>query len=349
MPEFTSLEQLLEYEVLGNTFLQLASAIVIFVAILLSLHIFKKILIRKIKKLSAMTSTKADDALVGFLDSIGFPLYGLVALFVALRGVQVPESLSLVVQLIFLVAIVFQIIRFLEGIIMIVLKKNFEENKGVPAVLTLLIRVILWLVGLLLILSNLGIDITSLVASLGIGGIAVSLALQNILSDLFSSFSIAMDKPFEEGDYIVVGTEKGTVKKIGLKSTRIQALEGEEIVMSNNELTTSRIQNYKKMKKRRIVFLVGCVYGTTNAKVRKAVEMIKEIVEAHDETELDRVHFSNMGDYSLDIEVVYFMKTSDYTVFMDTQQELNLSILEAFEKEKIEMPFPTQTVVVEKP
>ena len=198
--------------------------------------------------------------------------------------------------------------------------------------------------GLLLILSNLGFDITTLIASLGIGGVAIALAVQSILSDLFNSLSIYVDKPFTVGDFIIVGDHMGTVQKIGLKTTRIQALQGEEIVISNSELTSSRVRNFKQMQKRRIVFAFGVTYDTSTEKVKKIPEMVKNAIDPLEKAEYDRAHFKNFGDSSLDFEVVYYVLTGDYTEYMDIQQSINLRIMEEFEKEGIEMAFPTRTV-----
>ena len=195
-----------------------------------------------------------------------------------------------------------------------------------------------------MVLSNLGYNVTTLVAGLGIGGLAIAFALQKVLEDIFSSVSIYFDKPFEIGDFIIVGEQMGVVKKIGIKSTRIQALQGEEIVISNRELTSVRIQNFKRMEKRRVAFSFGVLYSTSNAKLKKAIEMVKKIVEKAEHADLDRVHFKAFGSSSLDFEVVYYLKSRDYNVYMDTQQEINFAIKEAFEKEKIEFAYPTQTI-----
>jgi len=218
-----------------------------------------------------------------------------------------------------------------------------------PAIINVSVKFVLWAVGILLILSNLGINVNSLVAGLGIGGLAISLALQSVLGDLFSSVSIAVDKPFEEGDFIVVGEHKGTVKKIGLKTTRVEALQGEEIVLSNTELTTARVQNFKKMHRRRVLFHIGVTYDTPIEKLKKVEDIIEEACGEHKEkVEFDRVHFQEFGDSNLIFEVVYYMQVSDYNVYMDTQESINFKILEEFEKEGIEMAYPTQTLYVKK-
>ena len=221
-----------------------------------------------------------------------------------------------------------------------------EDETSLSSALSLILRVILWTVGILMILSNLGFNVTSLLASLGIGGLAVSLALQPLFADIFSSFSIILDKPFEEGDYIVCGEYKGTVKRIGLKTTRLEALQGEELVISNAELTAARVQNFKKLQKRRIVFAIGVTYDTPPATLRGIPKIIEDVISGKEHAEFSRAHFWEFADSSLNLEIVYFIHSSEYVDYMDTQQEINLEILEAFEKEGIEMAFPTRTVHV---
>jgi small-conductance mechanosensitive channel len=208
---------------------------------------------------------------------------------------------------------------------------------------------LLILVGaLMIILAALGIDLTGAVVGLGVGGIAVALAVQNTLSDVFSAFSIYFDKPFEIGDFVVIGDQAGTVTSIGIRSTRISLLQGEELVVSNQELTTAQIRNFKKLEKRRIVFSVGVVYSTPIEKLKKIPGLVKEVIDAQELASLDRVHFSEFGDFSLKFEIVYYVEVSDYTKYMDVQQAINFGIKGAFEKEGIEMAFPTQTIYVQK-
>jgi len=211
-----------------------------------------------------------------------------------------------------------------------------------------LIHGIVYLFAFLAILVAFRIDLSSVVLGLGVGGIAIGLALQSILSDAFGAFSIYFDRPFEVGDFIVVDNYSGTVQKIGLKSTRLQLLQGEELVISNKQLTTSSVRNFKKLKKRRVTFTLEITCDTSLEKLRKIPEIITNILENRELVEFDRVHFAKIGDFSHNFEVVYFMKTSDYVKYMDTQQEINFAIIEAFEKEGINMAFPTQTIILNK-
>jgi small-conductance mechanosensitive channel len=226
--------------------------------------------------------------------------------------------------------------------------KKTKSSRSMMMVLGLIAKVIVWSVALLMILSNAGVEVTPLIASLGIGGIAIALALQSVLGDLFGAFVIYFDKPFKEGDFIIVGSDMGVVKHIGIKSTRIQALQGQELVMSNTELVNSRVNNYKQMEKRRIAFGFGVKYDTGKVKLKKIKGIVKKIFEKVNNADLDRVHFKQFGDFSLDYEVVYYVKSADYNEYMDIQEEINMALYSEFEKAKIGFAFPTQTLEIEK-
>jgi small-conductance mechanosensitive channel len=231
-------------------------------------------------------------------------------------------------------------------------EKNIDGKKSEDlfaiVFLGIFIKIILSVIALLFIISNLGYKIDSLLAGLGIGGIAVAFALQNILRDLFASFSIYFDKPFKVGDFVVVSTDSGFIENIGLKSTRIRTLQGEELIIPNNVITDEKIHNYKQMKKRRVLFVLGVTYDTKATKLKKINLIIKEIFESIANTNLDRVNFKEFGAYSLNYEVVYYINSSNYTEYMNIQEKVNLKIFEEFEKEGIEFAYPTQTVIIEK-
>jgi len=209
------------------------------------------------------------------------------------------------------------------------------------------LRLILWSLILLLILSNLGINVTTLIASLGIGGVAVALALQNILGDLFSSLSIVMDKPFETGDFLTIGDLSGTVKHIGLKTTRLTSLTGEELVFTNSNLLKNSIHNYKKMRERRIVYTLGVEFATPLEKLRRISDIVRDIFSGIPHARLDRVHFSNINQSTLDFEIAYYVRGSDYNTYMDVQQAFNFAIIEQFTKEGIQFAYPTQTLQIQ--
>lgn len=207
-------------------------------------------------------------------------------------------------------------------------------------------RVLLWSVVLLAMLSNLGVNITAFVASLGVGGIAVALAVQNILGDLFASLSIAVDKPFEVGDFIVIGPLAGTVEHVGLKTTRIRSLGGEQIVMANASMISSTIQNYKRLQERRIVFEFGLSYDTPTEAVKKAPQIVEEAIKAQDQVRFDRAHLRGFGKEALEFECVYIVEDPGYNLYMDIQQAINFRLLERFSKIGAQFAVPVRAIKV---
>jgi small-conductance mechanosensitive channel len=199
----------------------------------------------------------------------------------------------------------------------------------------------------LIALQNAGVEVGPLVASLGIGGIAVALAAQNVLGDLFASLSIVLDKPFVVGDFIIVADQMGTVENIGVKTTRVRALSGEQLVFSNADLLASRIRNFKRMQERRVEFRIGVVYRTPESLVRRVPGILRDAIEKQALTRFDRAHFKGFGASSLDFEAVYTVQSPKMNVYMDIQQAINLEILQGFAREGIEFAFPTQTIVLE--
>jgi len=197
-------------------------------------------------------------------------------------------------------------------------------------------------------MDNLGFNISAIVAGLGIGGIAIALAAQAILGDLFSYFVIFFDRPFEVGDFITVQDKVGTVEYTGIKTTRVRALSGEQLVFSNTDLTNSRIHNFKKMQERRVVFKLGVIYQTPASQLEQIPKIVRGIIEKHNDVRFDRGHFATFGDFSLNFEFVYFIIGSDYVKYMDTQQSINLEVYREFENRKIEFAYPTQTLFVNK-
>jgi small-conductance mechanosensitive channel len=222
-----------------------------------------------------------------------------------------------------------------------------EQNKAIAnalGLIQLLARVVVWSIAILLILNNLGFDVTALVAGLGIGGIAVALAAQNILGDLFASLAIVLDQPFVVGDFVILDDKMGTVERIGIKTTRLRSLSGEELIVSNADLLASRIHNYKRMEQRRVLFTIGITYETPAEKVEKLPGMLRAVVESQELVRFDRAHFARYGDFALVYEVVYWMLSADYNVHMDTQQRINFAIYRQLQDEGIEFAYPTQTV-----
>jgi small-conductance mechanosensitive channel len=223
-------------------------------------------------------------------------------------------------------------------------KHGRNVSNHILFILKKVLQAVVYIFALVIILGLFGQDLSGIVVGLGVGGIAIALALQNILSDAFSALTIYFDRPFEIGDFIVVGDYSGTVKKIGIRSTRIQLLQGEELVLSNHELTTTAVRNFKKLKKRRIVLTLKVIAEVPTEKLKKIPAIMANILKEIKMADLDRVHLRNLGDFSIDFEVVYYIKTGDYNKYMDIQQQINYGILDEFAKEKIGLAYPTQKV-----
>lgn len=342
------IRELLAQEIIGNTTGELLLALGVFLVVLLGCIIVKTLVLRRLH--AALGRVPGVSAVLDIGKRMGTASFAALALYIATRGITLPETIDKIILALAVIVVIGQIITLVQGVVEQMVSANLRRITGrsddaeMPAFMRLLIRITLWSVGMLLVLSNLGINVTSLVAGLGIGGIAIALALQNILGDLFSSFSLYFDKPFQLGDFIIVGDHMGTVKNIGLKTTRIQALQGEEIVIPNMELTSTRVRNFKKMLRRRIEFRFGVTYSTTPEQLRKIPKIVKESIDSLELCTLDRAHFKSFGDSSLDFEVVYFVESGDYNLYMDRQQSINLGIMERCAKEGIEFAFPTRTV-----
>ena len=277
----------------------------------------------------------------------------MVAVFLGTLVLELPPSVVTVSRVILIFALLIQGGLWASSLLVILVPRFVVGSTSDPGaksavgLISFLGRVIIWSLVLVLVLDNAGVDITALVAGLGVGGIAVALAVQNVLGDLLSSLSIVLDKPFQVGDFIVVGDMVGTVERIGIKTTRLKALSGEQLISSNSDLLSSRIRNFKRLYERRVVFQVGVTYQTSAEKLRAIPEMIKEIIEKNDNVRFDRCHFSKFGDFALMFETVYYVTLPDYALYMDRQQSINLHIYTAFEKEGIEFAYPSQTLFLE--
>jgi len=223
---------------------------------------------------------------------------------------------------------------------------NTEQDENNYFIIHFILQVTLWSIAFFLILDNLGINVTALVTSLGIGGIAIALAVQSILGDLFASLSISLDKPFVVGDFIVIDDQSGIVKKIGLKTTRITSTTGEELIFSNTDLLKIRIHNYKKMEMRRIVYTLGVTFDTPSDVLKRIPDIVREIFKDIQIAELHRVYFREIGQFSLNFRIVYYIHVGDYNAYVQAQQALNLAIMERFNQEKINFAFPTQTLYI---
>ena len=349
-----ALLEMMDSRFLGNTVRDYLVSAAVFVVVGGGLPIGKAVILRHLKRISQRTANDFDDLLHDLLRRIVGPLvYLFAALYASTLLLTLPASLGRVLQGLFIILLTIKVAQILQGIAAYGIRKWTEQTaKDDPTSaamlrnMTWVVRLLIWAATLLFVFDNLGVNITAFVASLGIVGVAVALAAQSVLGDAFSSFAIFMDKPFQVGDFIIVGDLLGTVEHVGFKTTRIRSLGGEQLIFSNSDLTSSRIKNYKRMRERRIVFSVGVVYQTPVEKVKALPPMIKRVVEEQEHTRFDRAHFKSFGDFALIYEVVYYMLRPDYNTYMDVQQSINFMLIEEFQKAGVEFAYPTQQLYV---
>lgn len=355
MMESSLAELLQNYSNLGKLESEVTAAVIILALSVIIGWTIYLVFRRYFSRWAKRTKTKIDDEILRNIKAPVLLLATLLGLFYALNSITFLASYAYILEIIFTVAQIL-IVTFIITRVINVLANWFVEratrekraSKHILFVLKQTIKAVVYIFAFLAILAASNVDLSGVVVGLGVGGIAIALALQNVLSDVFSAFSIFFDRPFEVGDFIVIGDYAGTVKKIGIKSTRLQLLQGEELVISNRELTTTSLRNFKKLEKRRVLFTLSAAVNTPVEKIKKIPSIVQKIIEDIELAEFDRAHFTEFGNFTLDFQVVYYMKTSDYNEYLDSQQTINLKIIEAFEKEGIIMPFPTQTIFVQK-
>lgn len=338
----------------GNSALSYLTAAGIILGGMLIIRLFRKGILTRLKKWAATTETNLDDYVVSAVERFVLPMLNVGVMYFALQTLILTEYATQVIKNAFVVAFAFYVIRLSTSLIKILLESYMKNQDGGDEKIKqlrgvmIVINILIWSLGLVFLFDNLGYDVTAIITGLGIGGLAVALAAQTILGDLFNYFVIFFDRPFEIGDFIVVDDKRGNVEYVGIKTTRIKSISGEQIIISNSDLTNSRVHNFKRMEKRRILFTLGVTYQTTPAQLKEIPEIIKKIITDQPDAQMDRCHFSSYGDFSLNFETVYFVNEPDYAKYMDIQQSINVQIFEAFAEKHIEFAYPTQTIFVEK-
>lgn len=336
----------------GNSVYDYLIAVALLILISAVVLVVKKTILWRLRQWSKKTANRYDDLVIGLIARIRWYFYGAIALYFSFGRLNLTEVFEKWLGYLVIVVIVVQSLFLLHQVVDFFVKRKFADDdpqsQNTASVFAGLLKAFLWVIGLILVLNNFGIEVTSLIAGLGIGGIAVALAVQNILGDLFSSFAIYFDKPFEVGDLISVGEHLGTVEKIGIKTTRIRALQGEEVVISNKELTSAQIQNFKKLDERRISFDIGVLYETSKENLKEVTEIIKDSVEETDKVRFERSHFKAFGDSALIFETVYTVLSTEYEDYMNVQESINFKVYEKFKEKGIEMAYPTQTLYLSK-
>lgn len=340
------LQQFLLETALSEWIAAAAISVTLFIATNLTIRLF----VKRIPRLLSKTNFQIEGISLKLLNQTKSWFLLSVSIFAGLSSLNLPESLSRKLNITFTILVLIQIWLWSREILHYFIFRFFIKSdrdsghhNSAPALEFIgrfLILSLLILVGL----DNLGINVTALIASLGIGGIAIALAVQNILGDLLASLSIVLDKPFKVGDFIVVDSYMGTVEKIGLKTTRVRSLSGELLIFGNTDLLKSRIQNFKQMEERRVVFKFGVTYQTSPQQLESIPGILREIIGSTQGTRFDRAHFTVLGESSYDFEVVYFVLDANYNIYMDIQQHINLELVRRFASQKIEFAFPTRTI-----
>jgi len=347
------LNEIMSKSILGNNVRDYLTFILIFLVGIIAIRILRGIVLKRLKKFVEKTKTKVDDFMVSVITRKVVPLLYFGVFYVGVKNLALNPGLEKIIRIIGVALLTVFVVQFVVTAITFILKAFWTKKRGaageegISGMLTT-VNILVWAAAVIFFLDNIGFKISTVLAGLGIGGVAIALAAQALLGDLFSYFAIFFDRPFEIGDFIIVGDLMGVVEHIGVKTTRIRSLGGEQLIFSNNDLTNSRVKNYKRMEKRRVVFKFGVTYETPLEKLKEIPSMVKKTVESIEDAVFDRAHFASYGDFSLLYEVVYYVIGGDYNKYMDIQQNINLSIKEGFEKRKIDFAYPTQLVYVNK-
>jgi small-conductance mechanosensitive channel len=354
---FSFPDQLRDLPLFQNSLLSWLIALATAVAVFFALTTARGLIRRQHRKYQATERVELIEVPLEILSRTTVAFFFILAVFIGFSTLHMSDGTRRLLLSALMIALFLQIGVWASAAIMSWLERRRRRREtledraviGSLGIIGFIARVLIWSLVGLMILDNLGIDVTALVAGLGIGGIAVALAAQNILGDLFASLSIAFDKPFLVGDFLILDDYLGSVEHIGIKSTRLRSLSGEQIVMSNADLLKSRVRNYGRMMERRVVMTHRVAYGTPLEKVRQIPTIIREAIQKQDRTRFDRAHFAKHGEHSLEFESVYYVLSPDYNVYMDIQQAINVEIHERFEALGIEFAIPVQRLYLSRP
>ena len=344
-----TIQVVLQQSYLGNTIRDYLIFCLTLLVGLYTARILRGLVSNGLKRWAKRTPTPLDDILLEICEDKLAPVFYLGVFYLSFLSLRLHPVLKQFIDSASVILLAFFVTRFTLSLIEHVFIYRLEHaatsktNLAVKAMFPIL-RVIFWCVAVIFVLDNLGLNVAAIVASLGVGSIAIALASQGVLVDLFAYFTILLDRPFEVGDFLIVGDMEGKVESIGIKTTRIRSLDGEQIIVSNKDLTDSRVHNFRRMENRRIVFQIGVKYDTPAAKVARIPDILRESVQSTPDVTFDRAHFASYGDFSLNFETVYFVLTNDYARYMDVQQEINMKIMDAFDRDKIEFAYPTQVL-----
>jgi small-conductance mechanosensitive channel len=349
------MQEVLQQKYWENTLQDYLVSIGILILGFLVVRLCKRILLQRLKSWASSTDSKTDDFVVREVERSLMPMLYIGVVYLSVANLTLPERADKVINILISAIVTFFVVRIITTTLRYILtsrilkREHGEEKARQIGGIMIIISAVIWITGALFLLDNWGVNVTTFVAGLGIGGIAIALAAQTILGDLFSYFVIFFDRPFEIGDFIIVQDKLGTVEYIGIKTTRLRSLGGEQLVFSNTDLTNSRVHNYKRMQRRRIVFSFAVPYNTPREKLAMIPDIVKRIITQQQEkgnAVFDRAHLLNLGPSNFTYECVYIVLTGDYNKYMDIQQAINLGICEAFENNGISFAHPTQTLYI---
>ena len=347
------MNEILNASFLGNTIYSWLTALTIILLLFALIRIFRIFVFRRLKAWASATAASWDEFVLEVIEKNILPLLYLSTVYFSLQSLRLSEVIGNVLHIAWMAAITFFVVRmattaFRKFIFSSIQREEDSHSKQKQAGgLIAIVNIIIWILGAVFLIDNMGYNVTAIVAGLGVGGIAIALAAQAVLGDLFSYFVIFFDRPFEIGDFVTVGSDSGVIEYIGIKTTRLRTLNGEQLVCANTDLTNSRLLNFQRMERRRIVFTLGLTYQTPEEQLIKIPSIVGDIIASKEKLSYDRGHFSGFGDSSLNFEFVYFVEDPDYNVYMDSQQAVYLEIFSAFEKRGIEFAYPTQTLQIE--
>ncbi len=342
--------QWMRTEIWSNEIVDWSVVVLLVLLLVVAMQGVKRFVLSRIGKQEDGDSSNWSKTLKETLGRTSLLLFVVLAVGVVSKILFLPSGVEEVLGQLSVLAIILQFGLWADYFATVAIRRWFKADNGAEqptagaTIVRILARVFVWSGILILILDNLGVNVLTLIAGLGVGGVAIGLATQSIFSDLFASFSIILDKPFAVGDFVILNDMMGTVERIGLKSTRIRSLSGEQLVFSNNDMLQSRIRNYKNIQIRRNVIAVGVEYSTSAEKLRMIPGIVESIINGLEKTTFDRAHFRSFGDFSLVFEFVYFVHDPEYRYFMDIQEKFNLALCDRFREEGIEFAFPTQTL-----
>lgn len=346
------LDRLEDFKIGGVSSDEIFWATTVLISSLLFVYVLKRIVMRRLKKWCKESGSEDATRAADVVDNVlSWQVIFIAALFIATSALDLPEFTNMAVKWLFLTLIAWYVAKLLFVLLDIGIAYGEREKAHAAHIVSFFrttVRIVVLVVVGLWYMSSIGIDVTAFIAGFGILGLAIAFALQNIIADLFASLILYIDGPFDVGDSIKVGGDGGTVEKIGIRSTHIRTYAGHLLVIPNRELSTCRINNFKEMERRRVRIRIGVDYATPVEKLRAIPDMMKGIVEALEHTDFSRAHLTTMGDFSLGFELVFYITSSDYTIYLNTLQAANLAILEGFEERGIQIPFPTNTVVLQK-